>query len=241
MSTEKRRESPAGFHYYSTYVDCPRKAYLKYILGLKHKYTGKALLFGGAIHEALALYYQKATRGDLPLAIERFEADLDSRKDEYEKPDDFVADLQRGPLMLAEYHKTWNLEDPKRYEILEVETPYEIWIGPEKEFRVTVRPDRVVRDLDTGLIYPQETKTTSWSVGGIFGNTVDSDQVTAYIWALSKTRPEWHVDRCLIDILYKRGQVIICDRPGFGVRTQEELILFEMEMYGTILEFTQKY
>ena len=185
----------------------------------------------------MAIYHQSYDLGATTIA---FQTELTQRHEEYESEEDYQGDLERGILMIQSYYDTWSLTDPERYEILELEKQHEIWIGPEEEFRVTIRPDRVIRDLETHQIYPCEVKTTGWSIPGMFSKTEDSDQITAYIWALNKVHPEWEVDRCLIDVLYNRGKVFKCDRPGFAVRSKGELTLFEMEMYGTILEFTQK-
>lgn len=235
---EKRRESPAGFHYYSTYLDCARKFYLKYVLGLKYKYTGPALIRGGAMHDAMAVMYTQ--HYDIDLTLDEYRRCMLERESEYEEKDRFEMDVDWGEKLLRCYWETHAEEDHKRFDIIEVEQEYELWIGPENEFRVTVRPDRILQEKETGHIFPVETKTTSWGIKGMYEKTEASDQITAYLWALSKIHPEWEANRCLIDVLYNRGKVFKCERVGYAMRPRNELVSFEMEMYGTILEISQK-
>lgn len=237
-SQQVRRESPSGWHFYSLYRGCPRRWYLKYIQGLKYRYTGKALIFGGVMHDAIEAYYSSGLKIDK--ALEIFNDELQSRKGEYEKEDDFKKDLEEGPIMLSKYDETWREHDSEKWEILELEKQHTIFFGPDDSFKLTVRCDRVVRDKELKKIYPVETKTTRYSIPGMFANTEMDDQVSSYIWALQKVHPEWKVDSCLIDILYKRGGVVDCQRPGFATRGSRELMIYEMELLGTILEVSQK-
>ena len=235
---EERRESPSGWHFYSTYRGCPRKFYLRYIQGLRYAFTGKSLIFGGVAHQAIEAYYSSGMKIDS--ALEVFYRELLSRKGEYERDEDYLTDLEDGPLMLNYYDRQWREKDLKDWEILELEKEYDIPFGPDNRFHLTVRPDRVVRDRELKKIYPVETKTTRWSIPGTFKNVEMDDQVTSYIWALQKAHPEWEVDSSLIDVLYKRGRVVDAQRPGFAIRGKSELIIFEMELLGTILEISQK-
>lgn len=235
---EKRRESPAGFHFYSLYKKCPRKWYLKYIQGLQFRYTEPPLLFGGAMHEALAAYYKEGL--ELEAALTAFYNEMEERGKEYFKEERYQQDLEKGPAMLEEYDNTWREHDKKRYKILEIEKQHDVYFGPDNAFYLTVRPDRVFKDRQTGRVFPVESKTTSYSVGKMFQGTEMDDQVTSYIWALKKVHPEWNIEECLIDVLYKKGKVVRTERPGVALRTKGELTLFEMEMLGTILEITQK-
>ena len=235
---EPRRESPSGWHLYSLYRGCPRSWYLKYIQGLKYRYTGKALIFGGIIHNALEAYY--SSNLSIEKALEIFYEEINSRKGEYEREDAFLKDLEEGPLMLKYYDSKWRDLDLKNWEILELEKQHTIFFGPDNRFKLTVRCDRVIRDKELKKIYPVEMKTTRYSIPAMFTSTEMDDQVTSYIWALQKVHPEWDIDSCLIDILYKRNSVIDAQRPGFVTRGKRELMIFEMELLGTILEVSQK-
>jgi hypothetical protein len=235
---KERRESPSGWHFYSLYRGCPRKWYLKYIQGLKYRFTPKALIFGGIMHDSLEEYYKKDY--SIAKALEKFHGEINSRKKEYEKEDDFKKDLEEGPQILSYYDKKYREIDRRNWKILELEKQHTIKFGPDNAFKLTVRCDRVVEDKELKKIYPVEVKTTRYSIPGMFKNTEMDDQVTSYIWALQKVHPEWKVDSCLIDVLYKRQSVIDCQRPGFATRGKAELLLFEMELLGTILEVSQK-
>jgi hypothetical protein len=235
---EERRESPKGLSFYSLYRDCPRCFYLKYIQGLRYRFTGKALIFGGATHDALESYYREGF--SLEAALDCFFSELRGREKDYEREEDFKKDLEEGPQILTYYDKVWHDHDKKNFEILELEKEHEVKFGPDNRFSLTVRCDRVVRDKELKKVFPIESKTTRYSIPVMFSNTEMSDQPSGYIWALQKVHPEWDVDSCLIDVLYKRGNVIDCQRPGFAVRGKAELLLFEMEILGTILEVSQK-
>jgi len=235
---EERRESPSGWHFYSLYRQCPRKWYLKYIQGLKYRYTGKALIFGGVIHQAIEDYY--SSEMDPDILLQSFFEGMNSRRGEYEREEDFKKDLEEGPLMLNYYNSKWRDHDLKNWEILELEKEHTILFGPDNRFKLTVRCDRVIRDKELKKIYPVEMKTTRYSIPAMFTSTEMDDQVTSYIWAMQKVHPEWDIDSCLIDILYKRNSVIDAQRPGFAARGKRELMIFEMELLGTILEVSQK-
>lgn len=238
---EERRETQSGLHYYSTFRDCPRAFYLKYILGLQPKQTGSALIFGAAIHEALAASF--ADLADTSSTLSVFEQVMYSRKDEYESLDQFNADVLRGPLLLSAWLATWKDYDQEHYEVLGVEQLFQVPFGPDPEHQMifTVRMDRIYKDKQTGNVYVIESKTTGWGIDKMFKSTAGGDQITAQIWALRKLRPEWNCHAAIVDVLYNRSSVVRCERPGAVFRSAEALQIFEMGMYATIVEITRKY
>lgn len=235
---ERRRESPAGIHYYGLYRECPRKWYLKYPMGLRPLHTAPALLMGGAMHEALAVYYENF---NLQRAQKVFREALSDRKPEYADGTKFTEDFNRGPRMLEEFHEKVGKVDALDYDVIEVEHEYQIPFGPDN-FLFTIRPDRVLQKKLNRLYYPVETKTSSYSLTSA-GVTADrSDQVTGYLWALSRVHPDWNIGGCLIDIIYNKKSVFDAARMGTpAYRNKHELIMFEMGLYGTVVELTQKY
>jgi len=234
---EVRRESPAGFHYFFSYWSNPRNFYLHYVLGLKPKYTAPPLVFGAAIHEAIAEYFLK---GDIDQAIEVFQDEMTFRKEEYEHQDKWQEDFDRGPLMISDWYETWGEFDAEEHEILEVEKPYGFWIGPDNAFYFTVRPDRVKKNKRTGVIRPFDTKTTGYSVTKAIQQVESEDQITGYIWALNREHPEWKVKDAVADIMYQRKSKTESVRSDPIYRTQLDQKIFELNIVGTIIEVTQK-
>ena len=254
MPEEKRRESPSGYHFYSLYRECPRKHYIKYGLGFVPEFTGKALIFGGSVHEAIAHYYQ---HWDLPAdklinsTLKAFEKDLLSRQSEYENPTDYEDDLIRGPVLLSEWHRTWYKYDKKNYKLVEVENQRTVPLGPNDEFIMTVRPDRVFEEKATKLKIVPDVKTTGYSIDASFKTAAAQDQMTSYLWALAKMEPKWQMGECIIDVLFVRKSRAKnpkslygeprAERPGTIYRSEEALHQFELGLFGTIMEVSQKY
>ena len=239
QKSERRRESPSGFHYYNLYRSNPAAWYHKYILGLRPAKTKPPLLFGGAMHDTLEVYYTNGC--NIEMAIDRFRRFMADRSNDYEDPAKYMEDFNRGPKMLQVFHDKVGKDDKEKYEIIECEKPYLVPIGPPTSpMLFSVRPDRVFRDKTTGVVTPMESKTTGWSLDGMFKNTERGGQVTSYIWALKKSHPEWNVEGCMIDVIYNRGNVYDARRPGKAFRNPYQLMLWEMGMYGTIVELTQK-
>ena len=236
---EPRRESSAGYHVYSKYRECPRSFYIRSVLGWTPEKTGKALIFGGVMHDAIEAYYKDPARS-LSLAIEVFQLGLAARKEEYENEESYDEDIMMGPRFLTVWHDTWNIYDRRTYDLVEVEEPYELRIGPNEEFLFTMRIDRVMREKATKRYIVVDTKTTRWSIPGTFSSVECQDQMTSYLMGLHKVHPEWNATAAVPDILYARGNVTKAERPGEIYRTAYALLQFEMGMYGTILEIGQK-
>jgi hypothetical protein len=240
QEAERRRESPAGMHFYGLYRECPRKWYLKYPCGLRPKQVSPALMLGGALHEALEVYYEDFS---LMRAQKIFREALADRKPNYQDSMKFLDDFNRGPVMLETFHREVGLKDKESYEVIELEHEYQVPIGPpESKFLFTVRPDKVLKRRTTKVIYPVEVKSTSYSVSAAASSAERSDQVTGYLWALNKMHPEWQLGGCLIDTIYNKKSVFEAKRMETpAMRSKHELATFEMGLYGTIVEVTQKY
>jgi hypothetical protein len=232
----KQRESRAGFHAYHHYLDCPWKHYLKYQLQIAPRYTSKHLIYGGVIHEAFNHYYTHDF--DMASAIEYFESRLEERKEEYERFTDFQEDLIRGPKMLDAWEVAYGMPDRESFEVLESEREYVLPIGPE--FTFTVRPDVVKRHKESNVVYVFDYKSTGYSIPKTIQNADCDDQLTAYIYALSKAHPEWEIGGAYIDVLYNRGSVSEACRSEVIYRDERALMQFELNFAGVIQEITQK-
>lgn len=241
----RRRESPAGYHYYYSYLENPRNWYLKYVLGLKPRFTPPPLVKGGCLHEAIASYYQN--NFSLEKALTTYTTEMESREEEYEKREEFARDVYVGIEMLTHWHNTWSESDQEKYEVVETEKGYEFNIGPGGKLRFTVRPDRIFKDRDTKKYYILDSKTSTWSVMKTIQQVDAEDQITSYIWAMNKAHPEWKVNSAMVDVMYARmnrdkdritSQESVRSDPIY--RTDKDLIIFEMNIVGIIIETTQK-
>jgi len=235
---EVKRESPNGYHYYSLYRDCPRKWYLKYILGLEPYTTGKALIFGGAIHSAKEAYYKNGF--DIDIMLNTFHTELDNRAPEYEKPVDYETDKKSGPLMLDAWVSAYRDWDMKNLKILMVEDELQVPMGPEgKEVMFSVKPDLVAKRGDEVVIY--DTKTSRWSLDKAIQNARLDDQLTSYVWAWNKTHPDGPFAKtAVIDAMYQKGKVTKAERSEDIIIPSFHQKQFEDGMWGTITEITQK-
>ena len=240
------RESSAGGHFYGLYKDCGRKFFLKYILGFRPSKTSKPLIFGSVIHDTIKNYYLTYDR-DIEETVTHFLTELLKREHDFLLEEDFTQCHLLGPAYLREWDTTWKDFDQKTYDLVEVEQPYELKIGPNEEYIFTVRPDRVFREKTTKRYVIFDTKTTGWSAGGTFRSVDAQDQMTSYIWAVNKIHPEWKVTDAIPDIIFGRpskvpGRIptITATRPGEIYRDTYTQAQFEIGMFGTILEISQK-
>lgn len=218
-----------------------------YVIGLRPKTKKPALLFGIAMHEALATWC--ITDGDIILAKETLLSTIETGREEYESEESWRLDLTRAPLLLDEWVKTYGLSDLEQYTVLGTELELTVPIGPADAGLVfTVRLDGVYKEKRTGNVYVVEHKTTGWGAEKIWQKTAGGDQITAQLWAVGKIHPEWGCRSVLVDVLYQRvqkGRVVglpLCSRGAGPVyKTHHDLNVFELGMFGSIVEIAQKY
>ena len=236
-----KRESPAGYHFYSSYQDCPKKWFFKYIMGLLPYHTGPALIYGAAIHEAMEEYYNNMNEPNIrEKMVICAQNHLDSRQDEFKKPSDYQERILKAESMLNKWYDTWAEKDKLEWDVLEVEKQHEIKFGPNDELLMTIRVDCLKRNKITREVAVFDAKTTSWSVCKAVQGCEQKDQMTAYIWGINKVYPELKCHVAIPDIIYQRGSVVKAERPVEIYRDQFDLNAFELEMYGLINEISQK-
>ena len=148
------------------------------------------------------------------------------------------SDRTRGEVMLRVYDEENRVYDLKNYELVATEYPFEVKLANGFEF--TGRVDRIYRERATKDIYIIESKTTGYSTGAIAHSLIVGDQITGYLFGLTKTLPEWNVRGVIPDILYSRGKVTKCQRFDPIYRTTRELKEFELQIIGQLLELSQK-
>ena len=236
---EKQRESPSGMSFYMTFMNCPRMGYLKYINGLRPDIKSPPLIFGSAFHDAKKIYWEGPYNADGMIA--EFNASLLAMKEEYEDEVKYHDDLARGYTMIDNWLYTHHDENQERYIPLAVEQQYDIMIGPNQNFLFTIRPDVVLKDKKFGKNIIEDSKSTGWSLDMVFKTNALNDQLTSYIWGVNKVHPEWKIETARIDCSYARGKKVESQRGIEIYRSKADLAVFEMGLYGLILEVSQKY
>lgn len=229
------RESYAGFHYYGTFTTCPRKWFLKYYKKWKTISTPPPLLFGGAIHAAIKSFYE---RGSKDAMLGKFEIEMEENCPKYEDNEVFEKDYIRGKEILSKYfdeHET----DLDTYDVVELEQGHEVTV-PGVGYVVTVRPDRILYNKQSRMYEVHETKTTSWSVPGVYNSLKYQKQTTMYLWAMQYVHPDKNIRTVIPDVLYNRGKVIQCER-GVGItKSDYELRQFEYALVGIISNLSER-
>ena len=240
---ERQRESPAGYHFYWSYLNNPREWYLKYVIGLKPTYTAPALIQGGAMHHAWDVYHRAGM--DAGTLIPAFTQEVEARRGEVESEEAFEKVMRVGSVMLDHWLFETAPQYAERFEVLESEQPYEFHIGPSHSFLFTVRPDVIVRDKRTGRVHVVDRKTSSWGLQAPIKQAQCEDQITSYIWAMRKAHPDWNVQDAMIDVVFVRENKTGMGSPQACIsdpiyRSKTALLIFELNIVGLIAEITQK-
>jgi len=240
LESNKRRESAKGYHFYMLYMDCGRKFYLKYINGLTPEIISTPLLFGSAFHEFKAAYWMDG-KFDADKGLNEFNKTMLELKESYEKLEDYEADLKKGHRMIDNWLSTYHESNPETYKVIEVEKQYTIKIGPNKDFEFTIRPDVILFHKGFRKKIIMDTKSTGWSLDMVFKSNALNDQITSYIWGVNKIHPEWNIETAQIDCSFGRGNKFESQMGIEVYRSKSDLAIFEMSLYGLILEVSQKY
>ncbi len=74
MRTKVTRQVHLSHSQITEFLRCPRKYHLHYRLGLPPEFCPSALVFGSAIHEAIALYHQMRLEGKEPMLAQLTDA-----------------------------------------------------------------------------------------------------------------------------------------------------------------------
>jgi putative RecB family exonuclease len=175
------------------FLRCPRQFELKYVRGLTPEFVPANLVFGSAIHEALAAYYGelKTTgeplRRDLMLDVfrgawgKRIEGDVPVQGDD-DEDGQLSALVDKGVSMLHAFH------EHAAHQILEVESvehPFEIEIhdpdtGEVLDEKLVGFIDLVAVENGRRVIYEHKTSAKKYTTGQL----KHDPQVTAYRMAM---------------------------------------------------------
>lgn len=235
MPKEEMRESPAGRSQLSLYQSCNRKWAIKYTKGWKvptELYS--PLHFGSVIHEVQAVFYEeksyekaKAKIKELCILPKEDALAYEDRKDFRNKVD----------TAFEKWYTTLGCNDLEYMEILFVEEEMPLILP--NGYRMTIRVDRVLRDIETGEIFINDTKSTGWSLEGTLEKYLRHDQPRLYIAAFRQNYPE------LADALSGwRTDVLFCKKAarqpsGFSTRVVRSTIVSftNEEIEDTLLSY----
>jgi hypothetical protein len=236
-----RGGSLAGVHFASSYDACQRKYHLHFNMGIEEKYHDKALIFGSAIHEAKATFYET---WDPKAGVERGLKECDDRRDEFYSIEEYdFARSRVSPLMKAWYN-AYGFEDKNKYKIIAIEEEIRLPVPFTPGFVHTQRHDAVLEDQQNGDIFTFDTKTASSSLDFTLNSVRLSDQVTAYIWGGTEVFGKRYKG-FVIDVQYwstrsTNPHTIRCQRSEVITRTDHELKVFQAQIGGIFNEIQAK-
>lgn len=236
----KRSASAAGFHFLNLFQCCPRKFFIRFVLRLDPKYTATPLIFGSAFHEAKATFYQTKS---LEEALAVGKSIIQSSKKELYEPSEIPSLQNRLELMFESWVDQYGKIDLKRFKFLCIEKEFVVPVA-NTGLVMTMRPDTIVQEKQTGLIYIMETKTSSFSIRVTADAVLTGDQATSYLWGVHAATG-WNIYGLQPDITYwsknsASRSGIQNDRPSAVLRDQQACLRFELGVAQLIAEITAK-
>ena len=236
----RRSESSSGFHFLNLFQCCQRKFYLRYHLLIRPVYTHPALIFGSAFHEGKATFYsEKSESKALAIALQV----LKGSKKELEHPEDLKEMEFRLTNMLHFWIAEHGLNDLRQYKVLAIEKELKVPIA-HTQYIMTMRPDTILQDKLTKLIYIMETKTSSFSHRVTNEAVLYGDQATAYLWGVRK-QTKLMPYGVVPDISFWSKQAKTVDgikniRGDIAIRSDYALEQFEKGVSQILSEINQK-
>jgi len=218
-----------GYHYYSEYLQCPRRWYIDNILGIKPIEKPFPLKFGSLWHKAV----EQVLKGTpLEVILESLSQDVSRIPQEKELY------YRQFPIQLKAWSAGWQagraaLPEP---ELLFTEQPVETVLWNNQKFVGII--DGAVKTAE-GLVYLLEHKTTSYRVSKTLESLDLEDQLTAYLLLAKRAWPDMPLAGVIVDVtgFYEGAPV-----PVFSVltRTDEEMFDFEQGFSNLIGQVEDK-
>jgi len=195
-----------------TYITCPMKYYLKFVLGLKKRVLDERdidLRFGQAVHKCLELHYKNPGAGLLPTKPFNDFVDLEGEKHKTKA---------NGIELIRQYGEHYQ-KDLLEMEILGVELNDSILIG---DLRYLVKIDTVVRLRDN--IYILEHKTCKKMAYNYFNQFSPNMQVSGY--SLYVKEKFGQCSGCIVNVLQSgwRERAYRGEPAGFYAKFQREIV-----------------
>lgn len=177
----------------SSFQTCRKKYYFEHIRNLRPRLKGVALEFGGAIHEALDLYY--ANGKNMQEAIVLFKTKYQDREG------DEIRTISNGEKLLHHYEEKYRSE------------PFKVLGKPESGFVFYIGDVLYGGRIDLpiewdGNLWIMEHKTTTRLSGSYFDQYELDKQCTGYIIAAEENFKGRKVMGCIINAMEPWKEVI---------------------------------
>lgn len=186
---EELRESPRGRSQLSLFAQCPRKWAWKYVKGYKPTTLVNHLVHGSAAHEAQEAFYLKIDRDDpVEFMFARLDKFIEEQDPENKHSKFYAEQKERAIETLDVWFTEIGATDIGNVEVLGVEL--EVGLTLLNGYRMTIRFDRLLRDLTTGMVFINDTKTTGASLDTTIKNYMFADQPILYQAAFLENFPE---------------------------------------------------
>lgn len=256
------RGSRVGSHFIDLYRTCPMKWFNSYIrphpseggAGLESVRTSPALLFGWAMHEALADYYRSGWqdgRYNVESAVKMGQLALHHRSKEFDDVDQLQAECIRLDGLMRKYHDFYgpggvvvdypNLRiavDPEGEPLIERE--FECELGYEN-YHITSRFDGVC--WFNGYLYILEHKTTAASrLGRLFQQMGMNTQASCQAFILRHAFNDWPINGILVNALVKDRSSRSKEPPfsrNIASRSAADLEKFRVDTIRTLRHIEQ--
>lgn len=159
-----------SFSQLSTYLQCPERFRQRYLLDARPSHRASELVFGNAIHAALAVHHEHLMRDGTPLELSRLTDEFDdilaiAQQGDvpvlWEDDDGPEVARDKGHALLALYHR-----DVRPHRVLQVEVPFQIQFQRDGEGEETLAGivDLIEED-DGGQVWITELKTAQRRYG----------------------------------------------------------------------------
>lgn len=167
------------FSMLSTFLTCPRKFLYRHIEYLQKDTVAPPLVFGGALHEGLDVFYRALSKGNCPKVKDMQVKFLEYAGDQLPilTTDREFRTLERGCDILKDYHTVYSSVDRRDMRVKYVEIPFYFLLDDKIGF--VGRIDCVVEMF--GQTYIMDHKTTTSLNARYFDMYRPHHQVAAYL------------------------------------------------------------
>lgn len=235
-----KREGPseAGFHFIQHFRNCERYFYHQYIDNIEPLQRSPALLFGGAMHKALEVWYNLLSEGEpvhkrAAKAQNEFEKAMKAVQHMYEYEDAFFGDLDKGKRNLQEYGLQYSNE---YWKVEAVENDLKVTFDTGDVF--TGRLDFVGVD-GYNKRYIVDHKFSGWSLSNFKRSLDASDQATAYKLLWEENFPDKPLDGIIFNIVRNYKNDINFDQH-FAFRSQSDVEDFRRGIRADLARLSEK-
>lgn len=235
----EHRESFLGGHFMSTYKDCPRAFFFKYLMRLASAQEHSFFILGSALHGGIELFY----RGEPQEVCEAYAAlYIEKNIMVYKDHEAMIKDKEKAPLMITSWFEEYvhsGIEE--RYDFVEAEVEH--MISLPNGYPQTVRLDRLMYDKELARYVVFDIKTTSRSLATPIKGMQLGDQALMYLYAVRQVYGSEPAG-LITDVIYHRtlaaGPRVECTRGPLITFSPYAFLQWEMNSVAWLSEISQK-